>query len=464
MRLAAVLLLLALAAAPRAQAPDSLRAARLRLASADRARMMERLGVTMPDSLPPPLLDPRRPPRAVPRPGRIRLYDDAGNGYVRSEWGSWSNYDEAHASGRPLADPLVRTTGERVTTPAQWWAVRRPEILETYVGPVYGRLPAGLPAVAFEALGPDLVGPGGVRVRHVVGHIDNARYREAQPRIEMTLYLPAHAAGAVPVVVRVGGFEDAPADGSLPDPVRMAAARGWAFAVVDPVPVQMDSGAGFGTGIIGLANAGRPREPDDWGTLLAWAWGMSRALDYLEAAPDADASRAAIQGHSRWGKTALLAGALDTRWAAVFSSCSGAMGASLETRDWGETVDNVASAQLYHWMAGTFLGYAGRWEALPGDAHVLMALVAPRPLFVTGGTEDQWSDPHGEFLAAVAAEPVYTLLGGAGLGVDEMPAPDVSLTTGDLAFRNHVGGHTDAPDWPVFFEWVARTFGSPHGH
>ena len=239
-------------------------------------------------------------------------------------------------------------------------------------------------------------------------------------------------------------------------PVRMARDRGWAFATVETGPIQPDTGAGLDAGVIGYVNEGRPREPEDWGVLAAWAWGMSRALDYLDAAPEVDASRAAIQGHSRWGKTALLAGALDTRWAAVFASCSGAMGASLEKRDWGETIDNVAWTGGYHWMAGTFLRYAGNWDALPGDAHFLIALVAPRPLFLTGGTDDQWSDPHGQFLAAVAASPVYELLGAAGLTTAAMPAPDVSLTSGELAFRNHAGGHTDAPDWPVFYDWVAR--------
>jgi hypothetical protein len=144
--------------------------------------------------------------------------------------------------------------------------------------------------------------------------------------------------------------------------------------------IQADTGAGLGEGIIGLMNEGKPRKPGEWGTLAAWCWGLSRVLDYFETDPSVDAKQVGIQGHSRWGKTALLAGALDQRWAIVFSSCSGAMGASLEKRNWGETIDNVAGVGEYHWMAGNFLKYGGHWEDVPVDAHQLMALVAPRPV------------------------------------------------------------------------------------
>jgi hypothetical protein len=235
---------------------------------------------------------------------------------------------------------------------------------------------------------------------------------------------------------------------------------GWAYATVNTGNIQADNGAGLGEGIIGLVNRGQPREPDQWGVLAAWSWGLSRALDYLETDPAIDAKRAAIQGHSRWGKTALLSGALDARWAIVWPSCSGAMGASIEKRSWGENIDNVAGGGEYHWMAGNFLKYAGHWQDMPVDAHELIALVAPRPVFITGGTRDQWSDPHGEFLAAVGADPVYRLLGKRGLGTTTMPAPDVSLIDAELAFRDHEGGHTDAPDWPVFLRFAQRYFGA----
>jgi hypothetical protein len=281
-------------------------------------------------------------------------------------------------------------------------------------------------------------------VKRVVGRVDNSAYAAAAPTVDVTLYLPPRAS-RVPVVVQVGTFFGPP--GRVPDAVSQVLALGWAYATVNTGNIQADNGAGLGAGIIGLVNRGRSREPDDWGVLAAWSWGMSRALDYLETDPAVDTKRAAIEGHSRWGKTALLAGALDRRWAIVWPSCSGAMGASLEKRSWGETIDNVAGAGEYHWMAGNFLKYAGHWAQMPVDAHELIALVAPRPIFVTGGTRDQWSDPHGEFLAAVGADPVYRLLGARGLGTSTMPAPDVALVEGDLAFRNHEGGHTNDPDW-----------------
>lgn len=430
-----------------------------RQAEADRQRTMALVGVAEVEGLPSWADDPNRPTYLVPREGTVNWYDEAGNVHVRSGWGRWSNYDEAEAGGWPVAlDPLVTLGGERVTTPDAWWDIRRPEIVESYLNALYGPVPPMAPAFRFDPVGPDSVLAEGTRIRRVVGRVEDARYGvEEEPRIEMKLYLPDGAEN-VPVVVRVGGFWGA--EGETPEPVQMALDRGWAFVTVNPGAIQQDSGAGLDAGVIGLTNRGEPRSADDWGVLAAWAWGTSRTLDYFRTIPEIDATQAAVQGHSRYGKTALLAAAMDPRWAAAFPSCSGAMGASLEKRDWGETIDNVASGGGYHWMTGNFMKYAGDWDAMPGDAHFLIALVAPRPLFITGGTEDQWSDPHGEFLAAVAASPVYELLGADGLRTVVMPRPDEALMSGELVFRNHDGGHTDAPDWPVFYEWVAPYFDS----
>jgi len=298
---------------------------------------------------------------------------------------------------------------------------------------------------------------GGLGVRKtIIGRIDNARYPAATPSIDLMLYTPANARGPVPLIVVVGGLPAAEA--GQPSLLEQVLSAGWALATTSPTAVQMDSGAGLTTGIIGLVNAGQPRQPADWGTLAAWSWGLSRALDYFATDPAVDARRVALQGHSRWGKTALLAAALDPRWALAYVSCSGAMGASLEKRDYGETIDNVAEANEYHWMAGNFLRYAGRWDTLPTDSHELLALVAPRPVLITGGTDDAWTDAQGTFLAGVAASPVYELLGKKGLGTTTMPAPGVALDGGELAFREHVGGHTDAPDWPVFLAFAKRYF------
>ena len=427
-------------------------------AELDRGLMMARLGIKEPASLPAPASDPNRPPFLTQRPGSTNWYDAAGNTYVRSAWGVWSNYDEFLVGSFSLPDPLLLKSGERVTDAATWWTRRRPEVLDDYLTEIYGRIPPSTPKVTFEVTGVDSTTfPGRAIVKRVVGKIDNASYPAAKPSIEITMYLPPGATARVPIVTLVGFFFGRQAN-QLPDAVSQVIAHGWAFATVNPGAVQADNGAGLSEGIIGLVNHGMPRKPDDWGVLAAWSWGMSRALDYFETDRAIDARRAAIAGHSRWGKTALLAGALDQRWAIVWPSCSGAMGASLEKRNWGETIDNVAGTGEYHWMAGNFLKYAGHWNDMPVDAHELVALVAPRPVFITGGTTDQWSDPHGEFLAALGADPVYRLLGKNGLGTTSMPSPGVALIDGDLAFRNHEGGHTDAPDWPVFLQFAQRYF------
>ena len=443
---------------------DSIRAG----SEQDRGRMVARLHLPAPLPLPPADSDPNRPPRTFQRgnaPGN-NWYDSAGNTYVRSAWGIWSNYDESGAGSYTLPDPLVTENGRRVVDSTTWWRVRRPEILELFSREIYGRVPAHTPPVNFAVTRVDSTRyPRQAVVKYVTGHIDNTGYPAARPSIEITLFLPPGVTRPVPVVVVIGGFifgfgqQDTT---QLPDRIAQVLALGWAYATVSTGAIQADNGAGLDAGIVGLVNRGQPRKPDDWGVLAAWSWGMSRALDYFATDPQIDAKRAAIEGHSRWGKTALLAGALDQRWAIVFASGSGAMGASLEKRNWGETIDNVAGTGEYHWMAGNFLTYAGHWAAMPVDAHELIALVAPRPIFITGGTKgDSWVDSHGEFLAAVAADPVYGLLGAKGLGTTTMPAPDQGLMDGELAYRMHEGGHTDMLDWPVFLQWARRYFGAP---
>jgi hypothetical protein len=458
------LLALALAASGRALPAQAPTAADRAAADEDRRRMMMQLGIREPATLPPASEDPSRPPGLTQAPGSTNWTDDIGNTYVRSAWGAWSNYDESKAGEYRLPDPLRLADGRRVTTAATWWSRRRPEIVRAFETEIYGRVPRDLPAVAFRLVSLDRATyKDRAIVKRVVGHVDNSRFPAAEPVIDITMYLPPGAAPRIPIVVMAGTFFGRLPPGALPPQIRQVLAAGWAFATVNTGAIQADSGAGLTRGIIGLAGRGQPRAADDWGVLAAWSWGLSRALDYFATDPDVDASRAAIQGHSRWGKTALLAGALDRRWSVVWASCSGAMGASLEKRNWGETIDNVAAGNEYHWMAGNFLKYAGHWADMPVDAHELIALVAPRPVFITGGTRDQWSDPHGEFLAAAGADPVYRLLGAKGLPTLDMPSPDLALIDGALAFRNHEGGHTDMPDWPVFIDWARRYLAPPAG-
>ena len=330
------------------------------------------------------------------------------------------------------------------------------------------------PQITWQVTDIDTNAAGGLAIKKtVVGQIDNSQYTKAHPSIHLTFYTPVHAAGPVPMMVVVvpgpGGY-GAPRPGHLdawsepqPDPppgspLYQLLAIGWGYGTFEVGPIQNDYRGGLSSGIIGLMSRGRPRKPDDWGALSAWAWGLSRAMDYFETDKSVDARQMGVEGHSRYGKTALLAAALDSRWAIVFASCSGELGAKPSRRNWGETVDNVASS---HWVAPNFHKYAGHWNDLPVDAHELIALVAPRPVFLNGGTKDQWADPHGAFLAAVAAGPVYRLLGKQDLGSTEMPAPDQALTSGDLAFRYHSGGHSDAPDWPAFLQFAQRYLKTP---
>ncbi|MGH8338375.1 MAG: acetylxylan esterase, partial [Gammaproteobacteria bacterium] len=237
-------------------------------------------------------------------------------------------------------------------------------------------------------------------------------------------------------------------------------ARGWGYAVFIPTSVQPDNGEGLTEGIIGLVNKGQPRKLDDWGALRAWAWGASRALDYFKTDKSVDAGQVGVEGHSRYGKAALVAMADDQRFAIAYISSSGEGGAKLYRRNFGELVENVAATNEYHWMAGNFLKYAGplHWNDLPVDSHELVALCAPRPVFISGGATkgDGWVDAKGMFLAAVGAGPVYRLLGKKDLGTTEFPPIATPLIDGDVAFRQHTAGHTDAPNWPTFLTFAAR--------
>jgi hypothetical protein len=223
---------------------------------------------------------------------------------------------------------------------------------------------------------------------------------------------------------------------------------------------------GLTTGIIGLCNKGQPRKVDDWGALRAWAWGASRALDYFETDKAVDARQVGIEGLSRYGKAAIVTMAYDERFAIGFIGSSGAGGAKLHRRHFGEQVENVAGTGEYHWMAGNYLKYAGPLTPndLPVDAHELVALCAPRPVFISVGSqqvEGGWVDAKGMFLAGAGAGPVYKLLGKKDLGTSEFPTMETPLIDGDVAFRQHSGGHTTGPNWPTFLKFADRYLKGP---
>ncbi|HEX8235228.1 MAG TPA: acetylxylan esterase [Abditibacteriaceae bacterium] len=390
-----------------------------------------------------------------------------------------ANTDESKANPYPnLPDPLVLKDGRKVTTAETWWNVRRPEIIEDFNREIYGRVPENLPRVNWEVTGTtrEMNGDVPVVTRQLVGHVDNSSYPLINVDIRLTLTTPANAAGPVPVMMTFGfnfprGGRGAPGGPPGVAPAgptwqQQVLAKGWGYAVLIPTSYQADNGAGLTQGIIGLVNKGQPRKVDDWGALRAWAWGASRALDYFETDKFVDARQVGIEGLSRYGKAALVAMAYDPRFAIGFIGSSGEGGAKLHRRNFGEMVENVASSGEYHWMAGNFIKYAGPLTAndLPVDSHQLIALCAPRPVFISVGSpqvEGNWIDSRGQFMAAVAAGPVYRILGKKNLGTTEMPAIETPLIDGDLAFRQHSGGHTTGPNWPSFLTFAVRYIKGP---
>lgn len=243
--------------------------------------------------------------------------------------------------------------------------------------------------------------------------------------------------------------------------------NGWGYANISNGEIQPDNLAGLTSGVIGasFAPGQTERKPEEWGSIAAWAWGLSRCLDYFETDKSVDAKRVSVTGGSRLGKTALWACASDDRFFGNFSNVGGELGAALIRRDWGETLDDMA--QNYPWQfAGNIQKFVGRWNDLEVDQHMLIALCAPRLCYVNGGISDQWSDPVGEFLAIVAAGPVYKLLGLKDLGTTEVPPLDKPLVSGDVGFHYHSGGHGAAPagapnDYQTYREFAERHFKSP---
>ena len=420
---------------------------------------------TTPPAQPPPVTPAT--PAAATGP-KTNLGSDANGNPLRLavKTGHVSNYDESKVAPYTLPDLLRFADGSEVKS-AQDWARRRAEILRLYETEIYGRIPAKAPAVTWEVAETDPAARDGAAVRRrVVGTIGTATGAQ---QIRLTVYTPAKAAGPVPVILLVNfGGGPPPPSGAAPKPLPSGEppvadailARGWGYATVGYQDIQPDRANMFSEGVIGQTLAPGQQQPaaDEWGTISAWSWGVSRILDYFERDKLVNAKQVALFGHSRLGKTALWASALDERIAAVYSSCSGEMGAALARRDWGETVDDMA--QNFAWQfAGNFQTWPGRWNEMPVDAHMLIALSAPRPVFVTGGTTDQWADPVGEFLATVAAGPVYRLLERKDLGVTELPPLDTPLTDGDLGWHYHTGGHTATPaDWQAFLTFLGKYF------
>jgi hypothetical protein len=381
-----------------------------------------------------------------------------------------ANYDESKANPyQNLPDPLRLANGKQVETAKVWWHQRRPQIVEEFDREIYGRMPRHTPAVKWEVLDTKQETIDGIAAttKKLAGHVDNSTYPEVTVTIDLTLTTPVKAPGPVPVIMELA-FVARPGSPFVLPPSTWhhdVLAKGWGYATIIPTSIQPDNGAALTEGIIGLVNHGKPRTLDQWGALRAWGWGASRALDYFETDKAVDAKQVGLEGHSRYGKAALVAMADDPRFAIAYISSSGEGGAKLNRRHWGETLENVAAPSEYHWMAGNFLKYAGPLTAndLPVDAHELIALCAPRPVFIGAGATkgDGWADAKGMFLAEVGAGPVYRLLGKKDLGTSDFPPIETALISGDLGFRQHSGGHTPAPNWPTFLEFASRYLKAP---
>ena len=398
------------------------------------------------------------------------------------------NYTEALAGTYKLPDPLVLLNGKPVKDAKTWVSARRPEIVRLFEENEYGAAPGRPADMTFEVFDKGTPAYDGQATRRQVTIWFSKD--KAGPKMDLLLYLPAHATGPVPVLLNAGFSANS---NSVDDPgvkvgeiwgrdkKKVPATEGRAFGKLN-IPAFVREGFGVATVYYGDVDPDfeggvplgvralylKPGQtapgPAEWGGVGAWAWGLSRALDYLETDAGVDAKKVAVTGVSRLGKTVMWAGAHDTRFAMVIASCSGEGGAALSRRNYGETIAHLVAPGRYPYQfAGNYAKYAAHPEESPVDANLLVALIAPRPLLLQTGNTDKWSDPKGEFLAAVAAEPVYRLFGKQGLGTDQMPLAGQPILH-DIGYLMHAGGHGMVPsDWDVYLQFMKLHLAKPVG-
>jgi hypothetical protein len=399
------------------------------------------------------------------------------------------NYDESKVAAYTLPDPLVTSAGRKIANSDEWRRDRRPEIVRLFEGEVYGKSPGRPSGVRVEKAEEDSQAlEGKATRRQVTIHLSTS---SDGPQIDVLMYVPNGVKGPVPAflglnfdgnqtihtdpgirlsrawvrdnpkagIVDNRGTEASRGTSSSRWQVEKIIAGGFALVTACYGDIDPDFDDGFKNGVHPLFyRSGQTSPgPDEWGSIAAWSWGLSRILDYLEKDGSIDARHVAVLGHSRLGKAALWAGALDERFAIVISNDSGCGGAALSRRDFGETVERINSS-FPHWFCANFKKYNNSEATLPVDQHMLIALVAPRPVYVASASEDLWADPRGEFLSAKHAEPVYRLFGKKGLGVDNMPAIDQPV--GDfISYHVRTGKHdVTAYDWDRYIEFAARHF------
>jgi hypothetical protein len=390
-----------------------------------------------------------------------------------------ANYDESIVAKYTLPDPLIFNNGKPVRS-ARDWTRRRKELIELFATNVYGHSPKAPKRLNVDVFDIDKSALGGKAIRKQVTIHFSAE--KGGPSEDVLIYIPAGTKKPVPMILTLNFSGN---HAVIPDPgiklpiiwdwkthvkkqaseesrghdkefeVEKILTRGYGFATIYYQNIEPDFKGGYAEGIrpIFFKPGQAKPAPDDWGAIGAWAYGLSRAMDYLEKDKDVDAKRVAIMGHSRLGKTVLWAGALDTRFAMVISNCSGEGGASIMRRNYGETVNNLVDVFPY-WFDGNFEKYRDHADRLPVDAHELIALIAPRPVYITGAEDDRWGDPKGEFLAGVAAGPVYRLLGAQDLGTDEMPKLNHPIMR-DIGYHIRTGKHAVTPfDWEQFLTFA----------
>jgi hypothetical protein len=391
------------------------------------------------------------------------------------------NYTEANVGDYVLPDPMKFADNTMVASAKEWFEKRRPEILKLFEQNQYGRTPGPPADMNFDVFDAGTPAFDGKALRRQITIYFSKN--KSGPREEILLYIPAGAAKPVPVLLNAGFTannlmvnDPGVKEGRIFDPKTKAYApakpggfnfggmdvlpvidRGFGLAMVNYAEIDPDSpdGLPFGVRQLYLKPGQSAPAPDEWGSISAWAWGLSRALDYLETDAAVDAKRVALMGVSRLGKTVLWTAAHDTRFALVIASCSGEGGAALSRRNYGETIKHLVDPTRYPYQfCANYANYADRVDRFPVDAHMLLALIAPRPVMLQTGTTDRWSDPKGEFLAAVAATPVFKLLGKVGMNTAEMPQAGVPILN-TLGYFMHAGGHGMMPsDWEPIFNFM----------